>query len=58
MTWCQPVQLMVSQHKLRVQPLQLMQVVLIHLQQQLRVHIHTPYQYVHQVKQQIVQPKL
>ena len=58
MMWFQQEQLMVNQHKLRVQPLQLMQVVHIRLQQQLQVRIPTPYLYVHQVKHQIVQPKL
>ena len=54
----QQEQLMVSLHKLPVQQLQLMQAARIHLQQQLRVLIHIQYQYVRQVKQQIVLPKL
>ena len=58
MMWCQLEQLMVNQHKLRVQPLQLMQVEPIRLQQQLRVRIHIRYLYAHRAKLQIVQPKL
>ena len=54
MMWFQPEQPMVSQHKLREQLLRLVQVVHIHLQQQLRVRIPTPYQYVRLVKLQIV----
>ena len=58
MMWFQQEQHMVNLHKLRVQPLRLMQVAPIRLLQRLQELIPIQYLYVHRVKQPIVLHKL